>query len=130
MNYLKLLPLIFIITLTSCSKKDVVKHYKYFSTVESPSLFGAVSYKDGKGIDISAINDSIAYCEAYRNYCIEKKFYADYSDGLNTYVGTPIAFKLINDTGIDIANSVDFIGKSIIELKIEEETSKLKNLYK
>ena len=130
MNNLKLLALIFIFALTSCTKKNVAKTYKYTSTVEWPAILGVVNYKDGATVNVSAINDSIAYCEGYRNYCIEKKYYAECAIKFNRYMGSPVAFKLINDMGEDIVNTVDFIGKSRIELKIEEEVEKMPNSLK
>ncbi len=120
---------------TSCSNKNSIKNYKFNITFEVPSVFGATSYKEGEIENITAVNDSLAYCDAYRKYCLAKKVYGEYADKYNSsfpsdVVNTPISFKLINESGDDIAKTVDIIDKSKIEMEIEKEIQKLPNSLK
>ncbi len=106
----------------SCEKK-----YKYIQIDTEESVLGGVSTQEKEAKIITAANDSIAYLEAYRNFCIAEKVNKDMLGALGKVYSTPLKFKLYNENGQDVANSVTFPGKENREEEIKKEVFALPN---
>lgn len=114
----QILGILFIaIFIISCDNK---KDYRYVEVGAKTTLGNA---KTTEKI-IKAINDSSAYLEAYREFCVSLK--ATKAVGLTA----PTEFKLYNDKGEDITNSVLVTDRVKREKEIEEMVSSAsKNLF-
>ena len=89
-----------IVLLTSCEKK-----YRYIETVRELKIVGGASTTEKEKKIITAPSDSVAYIEAYREFCMSQKAYSDLrKKGMGEYLGVPISFKLYNEKGEDISN--------------------------
>ena len=130
MTNFKLLTLVFIISLTACTKKAPVKSYKYIEISEVKGLFGGITYKEKEAVIITALSDSAAYCKAYEKFCIVRKvFYTmakEYPESIGSGLTKPLSFKLLTESGENIENSVHFTDKEIIEIKIEAKIQAIK----
>lgn len=118
--------LAFVVILSSCEKS-----YKYVEVVEEKGLLGSaaqVKEKDPK--IISAANDSIAYLEAYEDFCISLKVNKDMQETMGNNYTTPIRFKLLNDKNEDIALLVSMKDKAIKEEEIKNKIFALPNSIK
>lgn len=92
--------------LFSCDKK-----YTYIEVVNEKSLLGnSYNKKEREPEIIKAKNDTLAFIEAYSNFCISLKVCEDMKQRGSTMHSQPVAFKIINSDGIDITN-IDFISK-------------------
>ncbi len=110
---------ILILFLVSCQKS-----YKYVEKVSEEDVLGGKQIKEKDEIIIKALNDSSAYLDAYQRFCISVKVSKDMAQSLGVEYSTPISFKLINDQGEDITNTIMFASRTIREKEIEENLSK------
>lgn len=123
---LKITYLLAFVVLLSCEKS-----YKYVEVVEEKGLLGGASQtkeKDPK--TISAANDSIAYLEAYEDFCISLKVNKDMQEAMGNNYTTPIRFKLLNDKNEDIALLVSMKDKTKQEEEIKNKIFALPNNIK
>lgn len=116
--------LILISLLTSCDSK---KSYKYVEVVNEEGLLGGTTTKEKDPKTIKAATDSAAYLEAYQSFCISLKVNRDMKQSLGTVYSTPKDFKLYNDKGTDITNSIFFADKDKREKEIEDRIFSMGN---
>lgn len=110
---------------TSCSNK---KEYKYIEIVEEKRLMSDATDTKEKEVEIIlAENDSIAYLKAYEDFCISIKVNNDMFEAMGTRAYLPLKFKLIDETGKNVSNSISIIGKENLEKEIENRIYKRKN---
>lgn len=114
------LPLI--IFLTSCEKS-----YKYVEKVSEVSILGGTDIKEREETIIKAKDDSTAYLEAFKKFCISLKVNKDMAQSLGKSYSTPLSFKLLSDKGKDITNTIYFASRTQREKEIEEQIFSLKN---
>lgn len=84
--------------LSSC----VNKQYIYIETVDEPTLSGREFIETTKDPDtINAKNDSLAYIEAYRKFCISQYAYemTKKKYGMAEYLSIPLRFALYDENG-------------------------------
>jgi len=115
-----------LLVLASCKKS-----YKYVEIVEEKGIMGGSSQtkeKDPK--TISAENDSIAYLEAYEDFCISLKVNKDMEESIGNTYSTPIRFKLFNDKKEDVALLVSMTDKAKREEEIKSKVFALPNNMK
>lgn len=117
--------LILLSAFTSCENK---KSYKYVEVVEEEGLFGGSDTKEKDPKTIKAATDSAAYLEAYQSFCISLKVDKDMKQSLGKVYSTPTKFKLYNDKGSEITNTVFFADKDKREKEIEENIFSLDNI--
>jgi hypothetical protein len=110
--------------LISCNNK---KSYKYVEIVNEEGILGGTTTKEKETKEIKAATDSAAYLEAYRKFCISLKVNRDMKQSLGTVYSTPKDFKLYNEEGLDITNSIFFIDKDKREKEIEGEIFSMRN---
>lgn len=116
-----LIGLIFGIFLTSCDKS-----YKYIEKVSEERVFGGTEIKDKDELTIKAKDDSTAYLEAFEKFCISIKASKDVAETMGKASSTPLSFKLLNNKGEDITNTI-FANRSQREKEIEEQIFSMKN---
>jgi len=116
--------LILLSAFTSCDNK---KSYKYVEVVEEEGLLGGSDTKEKDPKTINAATDSAAYLEAYQSFCISLKVNKDMKQSLGKVYSTPTKFKLYNDKGTDITNTVFFADKDKREKEIEENIFSMGN---
>ena len=116
--------LILLSFLTSCDSK---KSYKYVEVVNEEGLLGGTTTKEKDPKTIKAATDSAAYLEAYQSFCISLKVNRDMKQSLGTVYSTPKDFKLYNDEGTDITNSIFFADKDKREKEIEDRIFSMGN---
>jgi hypothetical protein len=116
--------LIFLSVFTSCDNK---KSYKYVEVVEEESILGGTDTKEKDSRTIKEATDSAAYLEAYQLFCISLKVNRDMKQSLGKVYSTPTKFKLYNDKGSEITNTVFFADKDKREKEIEESVFSVKN---
>lgn len=97
------------------------KNYKYIAIVEEEGLMGGVQRKEQEAQVIKAENDSVAYLEAYKDFCIALKVSEDMKASHGSSSNTPIEFILLNDRDEDITNSVSFKDKELKEKEIKDQ---------
>lgn len=120
-NFLFMLLLCFCIC--SCQKK-----YRYIEIVnEKDIVSGEYSEKEKEPEVIEASDDSAAYCEAYKKYCMSGKVVRDMKKSGVDPGDVPLDFKLLNEQNIDISKSITFSNKSKIEKGISERVLSLEN---
>ena len=115
------------IILSAFASCDNNKSYKYVEVVEEEGLLGGSDTKDKDPKTINATTDSAAYLEAYKDFCISQKVNRDMKESLGKVYSTPTRFKLYNDKGLEITNSVFFTDKDKREKEIEESIFSMKN---
>jgi hypothetical protein len=108
--------------LSSCDKS-----YKYVETVQEESILGGTDTKDSEEKIIKAPNDSTAYLEAYKIFCISSKVSKDMKQSLGKTFSTPLSFKLYNDKEEDITNTTLFASRAKQEKEIERQISSMDN---
>lgn len=108
--------------LSSCNKS-----YKYVETVQEESILGGTETKDSEEKIIKAPNDSTAYLEAYKQFCISSKISKDMKQSLGKIFSTPLSFKLYNDKEEDITNTTLFVSRAKQEKEIEKRISSMEN---
>lgn len=116
---------VFILILGLFSSCD--KSYKYVETVQQESILGGTDTKDSEEKIIKAPNDSAAYLEAYKNFCISSKISKDMKQSLGKPFSTPLSFKLYNDKEEDITNTTLFITRAKQEKEIEKQIFSMNN---
>jgi hypothetical protein len=108
--------------LTSCDKS-----YKYVEKVSEESILGRTDIKEKDEETIKAKDDSTAYLEAFKKFCISVKVNKDMAQSMGKTYSTPLSFKLLNDKGIDITNTTLFANRTQREKEIEEQIFSMKN---
>ena len=108
--------------LTSCDKS-----YKYVEKIQDESILGGSNIKEKEEKIIKAQDDSTAYLEAFRTFCISVKINKDITQSMGKTYSTPLSFKLLNDKGEDITYSTLFDNRTIREKEIEEQIFSMKN---
>jgi hypothetical protein len=108
--------------LTSCDKS-----YKYVEKVSEESILGGTEIKEKDEETIKAKDDSTAYLEAFKKFCISVKVNKDMAQSMGKTYSTPLSFKLLNDKGIDITNTTLFANRTQREKEIEEQIFSMKN---
>ena len=123
MNKLNILLFLGIITfLTSCDKS-----YKYVEKVSEESVLGGTDIKEKEEEIIKAKDDSTAYLEAFKKFCISVKVNKDMAQSMGKTYSTPLSFTILNDKGEDITNTTLFASRSQREKEIEEQIFSMKN---
>ncbi len=124
MNLFKtiLTPILILGLLSSCNKT-----YKYVETVQEESILGGIETKESAEKIISAPNDSAAYLEAYKKFCISSKINKDMEQSLGNTFSTPLSFKLFNEKDEDITNSTLFVSRTKREKEIEKQINSMEN---
>ena len=110
--------------LTSC---DNTKNYKYVEIDNEEGILGGNTTTEKDPKTINAATDSAAYLEAYQNYCISLKVNRDMKQSLGTASAIPTGFKLYDDKGTDITNSVFFADKEKQEKEIKDRIFSMEN---
>jgi hypothetical protein len=114
--------------MTAC---DNNKSYKYVEITSEQSAYGGAVDKEKEAKIIKAKSDSAAYLDAYKSFCISLKVNKDIQEALGSGTSTPVYFKLLNDNGEDIVNTIYFVGKEIRENEIKEQIfAKANNIQK
>lgn len=108
--------------LTSCDKS-----YKYVEKVSEERVLGGTDIKEKDEETIKAKDDSTAYLEAFKKFCISVKVNKDMAQSMGKTYSTPLSFKLLNDKGIDITNTTLFANRTQREKEIEEQIFSMKN---
>lgn len=123
MNKINILLFLGLITImTSCDKS-----YKYVEKISEESILGGTDLKYKEEETIKAKDDSTAYLEAFKKFCISVKVNKDMAQSMGKTYSTPLSFKLLNDKGEDITNTTLFSNRTQQEKEIEEEIFSLKN---
>ncbi|MCA1918683.1 MAG: hypothetical protein LDL38_04725 [Flavobacterium piscis] len=123
MNKLNILLFLGLITfLTSCNKS-----YKYVEKVSEESILGGTDIKEKDEEIIKAKDDSTAYLEAFKKFCISVKVNKDMAQSMGKTYSTPLSFKLLNDKGEDITNTTLFANRTQREKEIEEQIFSMRN---
>lgn len=117
--------LLFLSFMVSCNLKN--KNYKYIEIVEEEGLMGGTERKEQEAKIIEAENDSIAYLEAYKDFCIALKISSDMKISYGNSANTPIEFKLLNEKNEDISNLVVFKDKELREKEIKDQIFSMEN---
>ena len=109
---------------TSC-----VKSYKYVEKVSRVKLLGGIEIEENEAKTIKAKDDSTAYVEAFRQFCLSVKVHKEMlqSKAFGDYSTTPISFKLLNENEEDITSSIIFANKFQLEKEIENQVFSTKN---
>lgn len=113
------------ILLKSC---DFKKSYKYIEVINEESVYGGFNIKEKEPKTITSISDSAAYLSAYRSFIISQKVNNDNKESYGKTYYTPLRFKLIDNYGYDITNSVVFLKQDSLEKSIEDMVFSLSNL--
>ena len=112
---------VIILLLTSCADTSI-KNYNYLET-SMQTNYDTTLPKELKPLLIKAKSDSDAYLQAYLNFCLAKKFYTKEFKKSGAKGGQPLSFRLLNADSVNIAQSVVFINKKILENKIEKQVT-------
>lgn len=123
----KFLILLLAVVLTSCNSD---KKYTYVEVILDKGIFGGVEKKEKEPKTIKAKNDTLAYLNAYQNFCISVKVNKDMQETYGETYSTPLEFKLLNDKGDDIVNSTFFVTRIEQEKMIEERILSMNNSIK
>jgi len=107
------------VTLVGCDNK---KTYQYIEVTAEQGVLGGIEEKEKEPKIIKASSDSSAYLDAFQLFSISLKVNKDMKETLGTVYSTPIKFKLLNEEGEDIANTVYFENKDKREKEITEKT--------
>ena len=108
--------------LTSCDKS-----YKYVEKVREESILGGTDIKENDVETIKAKDDSTAYLEAFKKFCISVKVNKDMVQSMGKTYSTPLSFKILNDKGEDITNTTLFANRIQCEKEIEEQIFSMRN---
>jgi hypothetical protein len=110
------------ILLSSCDKS-----YKYIEKVSEESTLGGAYIKEKDEVIIKAKDDSTAYLEAFKKFCITVKVNKDLAQSMGKTYSTPLSFKVLNEKGEDITNTTLFASRIQREKEIEEQIFSMKN---
>lgn len=94
---------------------ELSKTYEY---VEFKNVDGHSPVRE-KREKIKASSDSAAYLKAYKLFCISKQVDRIANEAMGKTYWTSLGFKLFNDKGEDIADSIVFINKGALERMID-----------
>ena len=106
------------------------KTYNYVEIVNEESIFGGSDTKEKDPKIIKAKNDSAAYLAAYQTFCISQEVNKDMQEAMGKVYSVPLRFKLINDKGEEISNTVIFANKEKLEKEIEDNIFSMRNSLK
>lgn len=124
----RLFGLLFIISfLTACNNNKI---YTYIEITTEQGVLGGLEKKEKEPKIIKAKSDSAAYMDAFQSFCISLKVNKDMKQTLGTIYSTPVKFKLLNEKGEDIANTVYFVDKERREKQIMEQIFAMDNTIK
>ncbi len=97
--------LLLIVAIAASLFSGCQKKYQYVEEVIEHSVLGGIKESTKEPENIKAANDTIAYINAYRKYCISQSVYQRMAnEGYGEYLDIPIGFKLYNSDGEDITN--------------------------
>lgn len=97
--------LLLIVAIAASLFSGCQKKYQYVEEVIEHSILGGIKESTKEPENIKAANDTIAYINAYRKYCISQSVYQRMAnEGYGEYLDIPIGFKLYNSDGEDITN--------------------------
>lgn len=82
--------------LCSCNKN---KQYKYIETIRQKAILGGFEEKNKDAEIITALNDSLAYIEAWNKFFISKKVSKDMLKEDMQFAQIPISFKVLDKDG-------------------------------
>lgn len=116
---------LFLSFMISCNLNN--KNYKYIAIVEEEGLMGGTERKEQEAKIIEAENDSLAYLEAYKDFCIALKVSGDMKSSYGSSLNTPIEFRLLNEKDEDITNLVAFKDKELKEKEIKDQIFSMEN---
>lgn len=112
------------LVLFSCGKapqKESPRIYVYIEIDKQQNPFGGSKKVEAEADTITAMNDSLAYIEAFKKYCISLKVYETMlKKGVGTYIDIPLDFKLYNDKGDPV---VDVVGAEKLEKVLNDVMS-------
>lgn len=97
------------------------KKYQYVETIqEIGTLATPIPTKEDPEI-INAKSDSAAFIKAFRRFCSSQKFEQDFAEAYdNILKEIPLSFKLLDEEGNNIANTITFKNKDSIEKAIKK----------
>jgi hypothetical protein len=121
----QLFGLLFIVMLLAACDNN--KSYKYVEITAEQGVLGGIEKKEQEAKVIRASSDSAAYLVAFESFCISLKINKDMKQTLGTVYTSPINFKLLNDKGEDISNTVYFASKEKKEKEIMEQILAMNN---
>lgn len=105
----------------------VEKRYSYIEVVEEQGIMGGVETKEKSATEIMADSDTSAYKKAYQKFCVALKVSKDIKQSLGSVYITPLKFKLLDEKGQDITNSLVFEARTQREKEIEEKIFSMSN---
>ncbi len=109
--------LLFAVFLTgSCS---VENPYKYIEVNKEEGIDGVFEIKEKKAMDLTSADDTSAYLEAFKNFCISVKSYKDRLDFTGRSNVIPLRFIVLDKKGIDITSRINFPEREKREKDIE-----------
>jgi hypothetical protein len=101
------------------------RDYRYIETSTALVNLQTVVSVVHEPVLIKAKSDSAAYVQAYINFCLAERDYLKNFQKSGTKAGQPLSFRLLNDESVDIAPSVSFINKELIEKNIKQRIATL-----
>lgn len=114
-----------IFVFSSCNKS-----YKYVEIIKERSILGeSYEQKEKEAKNIIAKNDSIAYLEAYKKFCISLKVSKEMKDAGMEFASIPIRFSLYDDKGKEVKVYVDNKILDEIEKQIASLDGGIKEIY-
>lgn len=97
--------LLLIVAIAASLFSGCQKKYQYVEEVIEHSILGGIKESTKEPENIKAANDTLAYINAYRKYCISQSVYQRMAnEGYGENLDIPIGFKLYNSDGEDITN--------------------------
>ena len=117
---MKELILVFTLTLVVSCTIDTSKEYEFIIFKEVTSIFNEDIQIETITKIITAKSDSIAYIDAFTEFCIRQKISSDMKKTIGDY-STPKYFELKNQEGINIAETIRFSEKIKIEENIKQK---------
>jgi hypothetical protein len=119
---MKYLSIIILIIFCSCTQKEK----KYIYTEQKQQTFPYRSYNYKEPEVVSALNDSVAFCKAYKKYYNSCKAYEQTKNllenkGLQSIGDIPVAFTLMDETGNDISGGYFLADRDKVKKEIEDQ---------
>jgi len=100
----------------SCS---VETPYKYIEVIKQEGIDGVFEIKEKEAMELTATDDTSAYLEAFKNFCISVKSYKDRLDFSGKSNIIPLRFSLIDKKGNEITAPINFPEREKREKEIE-----------
>jgi len=118
---------VIVMLLASC---QLDKKYQYVETIIAVGLLSSkTSIKEKDPENIVARNDSIAYMMAFTKFCRAQKVDNDMLEAMGSNNNTRISFKLMDNNGVDITNSVIFNNKDSLEKEVKDRIFSRSNVF-